>query len=104
VDGAFGAVVGRQPGAWTQSGGRSDINDDAAAPLAERWDDRLTSEENPLHIDSENSVVFRLAYLHRRLVHVRRSGIVDEDIEGAESRERFLNYAIYVGFLAHVTA
>ena len=85
-----------------QSGGRSDINDDAPAPLAERRDDRLTSEENPLHIDGENSVVFRLAYLHRRLVDVR--GIVDEDIECAESRERFLNYAIYIGFLAHVTA
>ena len=98
MDGAFGGVVGR-----TQSGGRSDI-DDAPAPLAERRDNRLTSEENPLHIDGENSVVFRLACLHHRLVDVRRSGIVDEDIEGAESRERFLNYAIYIGFLAHVTA
>jgi len=104
LDGAFGGVIGRQPGAWTQSGGRPDINDDAPAPLAERRDNRLTSEENPLHIDGENSVVFRLACLHHRLVDVRRSGIVDEDIEGAESRERFLNYAIYIGFLAHVTA
>src|SRR5215472_9403608 len=53
----FGGVIGRQPGAWTQSGGRSDINDDAPAPLAERRDNRLTSEENPFHIDGENSVV-----------------------------------------------
>jgi hypothetical protein len=57
-----------------------------------------------LHVDREDPVVFRLAYLQHRPVDVRGSGIVDKDVEAAKGGDRLLNYAIDIGFFAHIAS
>ena len=104
MNGALGGIVGGEARPRPQSGGRADIDDRPAALLAENGHDRLAGEEDPLHIDRKEAVVFGLVDLQHRFVDVSHAGIVDEDVERPEGGNRFADHAVDIGLFADIEA
>ena len=101
---ALGGVVSREAGTRTQARGRADIDDHAAAILAHHRHHGLREQKQPLHVDREDAIEFRLADVEHRLVDMADAGIVDQDVERAEGLERRRDRGIDIGAFCHVAA
>jgi hypothetical protein len=102
VHGALGTVVPGEARTRTDAGGRSDIDDAAAALAAHHGHHRLRHVIDRFHIDGVDLVELGFAHLQQRPVAMGPARIVDHDVEAAMARQRALDAVGYVMPYGHV--
>ncbi len=78
------AVVPDEAGARADAGGRTDIDDRAAALLPPQHRQRGAPSSRSILHSHVHPIEIGLGHVGERLVPVRRAGVVDDDVEAAE--------------------
>jgi hypothetical protein len=100
---ALGSVVGGESRPRSQAGGRPDIDHHAAALAAKHRHHRLAEQKQAFDVNREDAIEFGLGDVGDRLVDMRDAGIVDQDVQPSEGRERRLDGRVDI-LLAHDVA
>src|SRR6185503_8585242 len=99
---AFAPVVPGETGTRTYPSGRRDRDEHAPTLLAENRDAVPGAPEQALHVDRIHTVELLFGHVQDRLVAMRRTGVVDHDVELAVSVERGLDQSAPVCILRDI--
>src|SRR5882724_11414064 len=92
----------RRVGVAFLAGDRGDVDDASVILLDHRWYDRLATDEGPVEIDAQDLAPFLEVGFPHRLVDSGDTGVVDEDVDLAECRQRGVSRFLNRGRIRHV--